>query len=116
MFHKYTLPTYGHCLQDMQCVENCDDQDPRKHQLFEEPVIDDRFKFSLPATVSSVVDRVCSKSYIAVLPEGERNKVCERVRELVQRSQDKVWIDENNGIFEYPYTTTVVLSKLKRHV
>ena len=42
--------------QDMQCVENCDDPDPRRHVLYEQPVWQtlQMFRMSPPLSVSTV--------------------------------------------------------------
>lgn len=87
---------------------------PSYSQLFQEPMIADReIRFSLPATVTSVEDRVCSKSYIALLPEDDRELVRRRVKDIVEKGDDLVWIDKEKGVFEYPYSTTIVLMKRK---
>ena len=66
-----------------------------------------------PATRSIVIDRACSKSYIAVLDEQEKARVKRDVEEIVERGEDKVWIDEHADIFEYPYTTWLVIASKK---
>lgn len=58
-----------------------------------------------------VVDRACTKSYVAVLPQDEKNQVRADVKAIVEKGDDKVWVDESKGIFEYPYKTLVVISK-----
>lgn len=71
------------------------------------------WSYSLPTTAEVVVDRACSKSYIAVLTEGEKTSVKEDVKRIVDRGNDKVWVDEDQGVFEYPYRTFVVIANLK---
>ncbi|KIL69790.1 hypothetical protein M378DRAFT_68458, partial [Amanita muscaria Koide BX008] len=66
-----------------------------------------------PATRSTVIDRACSKSYIAVLDEQEKERVKRDVEEIVERGEDKVWIDEHAGVFEYPYKTWLVIASKK---
>ncbi len=87
---------------------------PSYSSLFQEPIILDReIRFSLPSTLATVEDRVCSKSYIAVLSEDDKGKVRNRIQKIVSKGDDLTWIDESNGVFEFPYTTTVVFMKRK---
>ncbi|KAK2466880.1 hypothetical protein APHAL10511_001138 [Amanita phalloides] len=65
-----------------------------------------------PATVDIAVDRACSKSYIAVLEDDEKENVTHEIKQIVDRGEDRVWIDEEAGVFEYPYQTWVVLARL----
>ncbi|KAJ7273741.1 S-adenosyl-L-methionine-dependent methyltransferase [Mycena haematopus] len=67
----------------------------------------------LPASLEIVVDRACSKSYMAILPADQKLKVREDLAAVVNRGEDKVWINENEGIFEYPYQTVVVIARRK---
>lgn len=55
-----------------------------------------------------MIDRVLSKSYIAVLDEEEKAKLITRVQQIVQKGEDKIWIDEKAGVFQYPYQTHLV--------
>jgi len=65
------------------------------------------WKYVLPVTVEGVVARSLSKSYISALPEDERKIVANKVKNVLKTEQ-KIWINEEEGIFEYPYETTVV--------
>ena len=67
----------------------------------------------IPTTVEGVVDRVCSKSYIAVLPEEDKQKVTEGVKGVFKKENDRVWMDEGKGVFEYPYNTVLVIMRRK---
>lgn len=78
-------------------------------KFFKEPV-EKTWSVVFPATVDIAVNRACSKSYIAVLEEDEKSKVVNDVQEIVTRGEDRVWIDKGAGIFEYPYTTWLVLA------
>jgi hypothetical protein len=64
-----------------------------------------------PATTQIAVDRACSKSYIALLEEDDKAKVKQDVQEIVERGDDKNWIDESQGLFEYPYKTWLVTAR-----
>jgi hypothetical protein len=67
------------------------------------------WSYAIPATLEIATNRACSKSYIAVLPDAERASVKKDVEDIVKKGEDKVWIDESRGIFEYPYQTLVVI-------
>lgn len=69
--------------------------------------------YVLPATKETVIDRAFSKSYIAILPENEKARLQIELRKIIDLA-DKVWINEQDGIFEYPYTTWVVIAQ-KQH-
>ncbi|KAJ7709859.1 S-adenosyl-L-methionine-dependent methyltransferase [Mycena rosella] len=66
-----------------------------------------------PATLDIVVDRACSKSYMAILSAEETDKVKQDLAAIVERGEDKVWIDEKEGLFEYPYKTDLVICRRK---
>ncbi|KAJ7111555.1 S-adenosyl-L-methionine-dependent methyltransferase [Mycena crocata] len=71
------------------------------------------FSAPLPATEDIVIDRACTKSYMAVLADDEKAKVRADLAAIVKRGEDKVWINENEGLFEYPYKTDVVIARKK---
>jgi len=64
--------------------------------------------YVLPATAEGVVARSLSKSYISVLPDDERKRVADDVRNILN-NEPKTWITEEEGVFEYPYETMVVV-------
>ncbi|KAF8077903.1 S-adenosyl-L-methionine-dependent methyltransferase [Lyophyllum atratum] len=76
-------------------------------QFFRSPV-EKVWPYNLPATLDIAIDRASSKSYIAVLPDAERKEVREDVRNIVEKGEDRVWIEEDKGIFEYPYQVFVL--------
>ncbi|GAW05520.1 S-adenosyl-L-methionine-dependent methyltransferase [Lentinula edodes] len=90
---------------------------PGYAKFFEKP-LEDTFEWVIPTTVEGVVERVRSKSYIAVL-EREKNeeyvKLIENVKRLLGKEDgvEKKWIDKEQGVFEYPYKTTVVVARKK---
>jgi len=63
-------------------------------------------------TIEGVVARGLSKSYISVLPQEEQNKVEDSLRNVLGTEQ-KTWINEGEGAFEYPYETTLVTVRRK---
>lgn len=71
------------------------------------------FAYTLPATADIVADRVCSKSYIAIESEETQAQVRGWVRDILKKGDGRVWIDEKEGVFEYPYKTYVVALKRK---
>ncbi|KAF9065607.1 S-adenosyl-L-methionine-dependent methyltransferase [Rhodocollybia butyracea] len=80
---------------------------PRYPTLFEQPS-EDVFEWTIPTTVDAIVERVRSKSYIAVM---EREKK-EEFEKLIGEA-DKKWIDQDAGLFEYPYKTRVIVARRK---
>lgn len=54
-----------------------------------------------------------SKSYVAVQPEDIKTTIKADIAEIVQRGDEKQWVDEDKGLFEYPYRTLVVVFQRK---
>lgn len=54
-----------------------------------------------PVDVEGVVDRVGSTSYIAALPDGQRDELLGRVRELAERSEDPLRLDYTTETYVY---------------
>ena len=87
-------------------------------QLFDTPSYQREFnppeektwQYTIQASKNNVVDRASSKSYIAVLPDDKKAEVQEEVSKVVDQGLDRVWIDEAQGLFEYPYKTWVVIA------
>jgi hypothetical protein len=71
-----------------------------------------RWKYILPVTIEGVVTRALSKSYISAFPEDEQKKVVDSLRNILATEQ-KTWVNEEEGVFEYPYETTVVTIRRK---
>lgn len=61
----------------------------------------------LPATVTSVQERVLSKSYVTALSEDRKESVRNGVTKVLE-THEKSWLDEASGKFAYPYKTTVI--------
>ena len=72
-----------------------------------------KLSYVLPETEARVLDRVCSKSYIAVQTRETQAQVRAQVKEILERGEDKVWIDKEAGVFEYPYNTYIVVMRRK---
>lgn len=79
-----------------------------------QPPKENDWSYNLPATLDIVTNRAYSKSYVAVLSENEKASVAADLKVIVERGDDKIWVDESKGIFEYPYKTYVVISYKKR--
>lgn len=50
---------------------------------------------------------------MAILPPEEKDKAVSDLKTILARGDDRVWVDKNQGTFEYPYKTYVVLSRKK---
>ncbi|GAA5850330.1 hypothetical protein JCM8547_001834 [Rhodosporidiobolus lusitaniae] len=81
--------------------------------LFSSPEEHHVFQRSLPSTANGVVDRVFSKSYITALSEEQRKEVERKCREIVKKGDGKKWIEEEKGVFEYPYKTDLFITARK---
>ncbi|ESK94566.1 methyltransferase type 11 [Moniliophthora roreri MCA 2997] len=87
--------------------------DTSSYQAAFNPPEEKTWTYEIPATVDLTVDRACSKSYIAVLPEAEKSSVIEDTQGILERGEGKEWIDEAQGVFKYPYRTLVIISRKK---
>ncbi len=88
--------------------------DTPSYQKFFGPPQEKTWDYVLPATQESVIERAFSKSYITILPEDEKTRLQDDLRKIISLG-NKVWMDEQEGIFEYPYTTWVVVAQ-KRYL
>jgi len=68
--------------------------------------------YSIATSCKDVEDRACSKSYITVLPLQAQELLRKGIKEALDK-HERVWIDEPQGIFEYPYTTTTIVMRKK---
>jgi len=83
------------------------------YEKFFQPPDEQTWKYALPGTRDIVVNRALSKSYIAVLPPDEKEQVVQDIDKIIQRKDGMRWMDEEKGIFEYPYGTLVVICRRK---
>ncbi|KAI5480634.1 methyltransferase type 11 [Pseudohyphozyma bogoriensis] len=58
-------------------------------------------------TEDIAVDRILSKSYITALTDKQKEDLSVEAREVIKKGTGKVWIDEKEGTFEYPYETNL---------
>lgn len=78
-----------------------------------EPPHEKNWSYAIPGSKEDAVDRASSRSYIAILPADKKKEVQDAIRKIVNEDQTKVWIDESQGVFEYPYTAIVIISQKK---
>ena len=72
--------------------------DTPSYQKFFQPPEERTFEFNLVGTRDIVVNRACSKSYIAVLPSDEKAKVIQDIDAILDRKDGLVWSDEAKEI------------------
>jgi hypothetical protein len=77
------------------------------------PQEETEWAYHIPASEQIVTDRAQSKSYISVLPPNEKAKVVEDIKIILQRGDEMVWINKEEGTFQYPYKTYVLVSRKK---
>jgi hypothetical protein len=87
--------------------------DTPSYQKHFQPHEHKRWSYHIQGTKESVVDRASSKSYVAVLPADKKAEVQDAIRKIVDEDKEKVWIDEPQGIFEYPYKVDVIIAHKK---
>ncbi|GJJ12100.1 hypothetical protein Clacol_006341 [Clathrus columnatus] len=81
---------------------------PSYKELFQPPQ-ELLFRHIVTGTVKGVIDRAFSKSYIAITPEHTKDMLTKEITAIMSKGDGKVWIDESDGTFEYPYNTTVII-------
>lgn len=50
---------------------------------------------------------------MSVLAEEDEERAMADLKAIVARGDGRRWVDEESGVFEYPYKTYVVLSRRK---
>ena len=85
---------------------------PGFKENFESPE-ETTWAYNLLGSEKIVVDRACSKSYIAVLPDDEKEAVKNDVKAILSRGDGLVWSDKEKGEFDYPYKTYAVIARKK---
>ena len=68
--------------------------------------------YSIVTSYKGVEDRVCSRSYITLLPPQDQDLLKQGIKEALDE-HEKVWVDGEQGTFEYPYTTTTIVMRKK---
>lgn len=70
------------------------------------------WSYVLPTTVEGVIDRVRTKSYITTLEGPAQAQVVETVKRILDE-EPRAWVNEADGVFAYPYKTTLIVMKKK---
>ncbi|KAI9509618.1 S-adenosyl-L-methionine-dependent methyltransferase [Russula earlei] len=65
--------------------------------------------YSLAGSLDIVIDRSMSKSYLQVQSEDIKALIKTGIAEILHHGDGKQWVDEDKGLFEYPYRTSVVV-------
>ncbi|KAG0704243.1 S-adenosyl-L-methionine-dependent methyltransferase [Suillus ampliporus] len=66
--------------------------------------------YRAPTTDQIVIGRSLSWSYISVLPPDEKVKVVDDIKIILDRGDGKVWINKEEGTYEYPHTSLIAVS------
>ncbi|KAG2151309.1 hypothetical protein DEU56DRAFT_752242 [Suillus clintonianus] len=74
---------------------------------------ENKWAYRALATDQIVTERALSWSYISVLPPDEKAKVVEDIKVILERGDGKVWINKEEGTYQYPHTSLVVVSRKK---
>jgi tryptophanyl-tRNA synthetase len=67
-----------------------------------EPEIEQTWDRAVPTTIQGVLDRVFSKSYITQISDKDGEELRKKVQNYLATDKSKVWMDEAQGVFEYP--------------
>ncbi|KZO95737.1 S-adenosyl-L-methionine-dependent methyltransferase [Calocera viscosa TUFC12733] len=84
------------------------------YKKYFEPEKEDEVEHIVPTTREGVVNRVFSKSYMTALKGEEREEVRRKLEAIADKGEGRKWIDEKQGVFEWPYKTYVLTCKLKQ--
>jgi hypothetical protein len=87
--------------------------DTPSYKKFFLPQMEKIYPYNLETTLGKAVDRMFSKSYVAILPEDAKAEVEKDVVSVIEKGEDKVWIDKQKGTFEYPYKSYIVIAHKK---
>ena len=85
---------------------------PAYNSTFEKPEYSE-VTYHVPATIESVLRDRLTWSPFSILKGEEKEKVVNTIKDIVQKGDGKVWIDEPQGIFEAPYKIPVLIMKRK---
>lgn len=85
---------------------------PSYKNVFQPPE-EKQWGFTLSGTVDLCINRALSSSSVAILSEQEKALVKKDVQEIVAKGDDKIWIDQEQGVFEWPYKTLLFISHRK---
>ncbi|KAJ7705360.1 S-adenosyl-L-methionine-dependent methyltransferase [Mycena rosella] len=83
---------------------------PSYNNFFHTPE-EEVFRYETVGSLDGMVSRGLSSSRIAVLSSAEKEMFVKDVKDIVQRGEGKVWIEQEKGTFVYPHRTELVISK-----
>ncbi|KAG0704241.1 S-adenosyl-L-methionine-dependent methyltransferase [Suillus ampliporus] len=83
---------------------------PEYTSLFH-PLEETKLPYRALATEQIITERALSWSYISVLPPDEKAKLAEDIKVILERGDGKVWINKEEGTYEYPHTSLIVVSR-----
>ena len=75
--------------------------------------MEETWAYTLTGSLDIVINRALSKSFIAILDDARKKDVIAGIKEIIEQSDEKTWIDKEAGTFEYPYKTLAVVIKRK---
>ncbi|THH17816.1 hypothetical protein EW146_g3077 [Bondarzewia mesenterica] len=84
------------------------------YRKYFQPPVEQVWSYHLEGSLEIVTNRAFSKSYVAIQPEDVKVQIKEDIRAIVERGEGKKWIDQSQGLFEYPYKTYVVILRQKQ--
>ncbi|KAF7304999.1 S-adenosyl-L-methionine-dependent methyltransferase [Mycena kentingensis (nom. inval.)] len=85
--------------------------DTTTYKMNFEPPAENSWEHPLLATKDLVIDRAMSKSYTAILSDEQKTQLRKDLSDILDRGEERKWINEAEGTFEYPYKTDVVISR-----
>ncbi|KAK4048346.1 hypothetical protein OIV83_004868 [Microbotryomycetes sp. JL201] len=108
LFEKYEAgtPQYRHGYWKMIYDTPEYNDNFQQHQV-------ETFHRGIPVTEDLAIERVLSKSYITALDDAAKATLSSQLRDVIRGAKDKMWIDEQAGTFEYPYSTDMFIHKRK---
>jgi len=80
---------------------------PGYDEVFEKPLQREIFENNLVATRDLVVQRYLTWSAIGAQSDEEKEKIKEKVAKIVDDDPNKTWLDEKEGVFQWPHRTFV---------
>ncbi|KAF8234075.1 S-adenosyl-L-methionine-dependent methyltransferase [Tricholoma matsutake] len=84
--------------------------DTTSYKKFFLPQVEKIWTYTLETTLEKTIDRAFSNSYLVLLPEDVKAEIRKDAAGIIGNGEDKVWIDEQKGTFEYPYKSYVVIA------
>lgn len=91
-------------------------------EAFKTPSYVENFHFRADEAITSILHHsfeslknyIFTLSYIAILPDEEKQVVADKLRVILEESSNSgevLWVDPGRGLFEYPYRTVIVTAR-----